>query len=266
MFSHAANMGHLHALFNVAMMHLNGFGTQRNCHLASTYLKFVVERGPIGQMMHAGFSRWMAGDQESSLSHYITAGVAGLEIAQVNVAEILTTKQEWTVALEWWHRASASQNVEAKLRLADAYYHGLGCPRDPAAAAVMYRSAADSKNVEAMVALGMLHHHGDVGVVQDHSLALKWYESAIASASTASAMPARVLIMVLHLQHWWAETQPSIDRALVTFERYFGIALPRSEAWPPFVAVNWDLLLIAALSLLFLHICHQIRSELTRAR
>jgi hypothetical protein len=31
------------------------------------------------------------------------------------------------------------------------YYHGLGCPRDPAAAAVMYRSAADSKNVEAMV-------------------------------------------------------------------------------------------------------------------
>jgi TPR repeat protein len=57
MFSHAANMvcevlaavgvshrrmplqGHLHALFNVAMMHLNGFGTQRNCQLASTYLK-----------------------------------------------------------------------------------------------------------------------------------------------------------------------------------------------------------------------------------
>jgi TPR repeat protein len=56
MFSHAANMvretvvptqraalillqGHLHALFNVAMMHLNGFGTQRNCQLASTYLR-----------------------------------------------------------------------------------------------------------------------------------------------------------------------------------------------------------------------------------
>jgi hypothetical protein len=29
--------------------------------------------------------------------------------------------------------------------------------------------------------------------------------------------------------------------------QYFGIALPRSEAWPTFVAVNWDLLLIAAL-------------------
>lgn len=56
MFSHAANLvretnaptqratfirlqGHLHALFNVAMMHLNGFGTQRNCQLASTYLR-----------------------------------------------------------------------------------------------------------------------------------------------------------------------------------------------------------------------------------
>jgi TPR repeat protein len=34
-----APQGHLHALFNVAMMHLNGFGTQRNCQLASTYLK-----------------------------------------------------------------------------------------------------------------------------------------------------------------------------------------------------------------------------------
>jgi hypothetical protein len=57
-------------------------------------------------MMHAGYNRWMAGkdlarrvldcsfsfmhfthvlpgDQESALSHYIIAGVAGLEIAQV---------------------------------------------------------------------------------------------------------------------------------------------------------------------------------------
>ena len=76
-----------------------------------TFPKFVVERGPIGQMMHAGFSRWMAGaaltrvilglsaasfdllistgDQESSLSHYITAGVAGLEIAQVDLPILL---------------------------------------------------------------------------------------------------------------------------------------------------------------------------------
>jgi hypothetical protein len=64
------------------------------------------------------------------------------------------------------------------------------------------------------------------------------YESAIASASTASAVPARLLIMVLHLslqiicllatydmsqamrlQHWWDEARPKIDRALVTFER-----------------------------------------------
>ena len=78
---------------------------------ALTFPKFVVERGPIGQMMHAGFSRWMAGaaltclilglstasfdilistgDQESSLSHYITAGVAGLEIAQVDLPVFL---------------------------------------------------------------------------------------------------------------------------------------------------------------------------------
>ena len=36
-------------------------------------------------------------------------------------------------------------------RDACSYYHGLGCPRDAVAAAAMYRSAADSKNVEAMV-------------------------------------------------------------------------------------------------------------------
>jgi hypothetical protein len=97
----------------------------------------------------------------------LVAQTDGPPLLQVNVAEILTTKQvgvtllfshsmhscapqscaistdfvqEWTVALEWWHRArctvlspgihrgtfkphtvcSASQNVEAKLRLADA--------------------------------------------------------------------------------------------------------------------------------------------------
>jgi hypothetical protein len=77
--------------------------------------QFVVERGPIGHMMHAGFSRWMAGeepprtlaacdlrrvrpasrdasnpsgDQESALSHYITAGVAGSEVAQVRLASL----------------------------------------------------------------------------------------------------------------------------------------------------------------------------------
>jgi hypothetical protein len=78
----------------------------------------------------------------------------------------------------------------------------------------------------------MLHHTGDIGVVQDHALAMKWfvscsrimilvtiiktttatiitlttiaiviippfrYESAIASASTALSVPARFLIMV----------------------------------------------------------------------
>ncbi len=29
--------------------------------------------------------------------------------------------------------------------------------------------------------------------------------------------------------------------------QYFGVALPRSETWAPFVAVNWDFLLMAAL-------------------
>jgi hypothetical protein len=86
-----------------------GLGVERYTNrsvLPNACYKFVVERGPIGQMMHAGYNRWMAGrylthraldcsfsrmrfthvlpgDQESALSHYITAGVAGLEIAQV---------------------------------------------------------------------------------------------------------------------------------------------------------------------------------------
>lgn len=29
--------------------------------------------------------------------------------------------------------------------------------------------------------------------------------------------------------------------------QYFGIAVPRSETWAPFVAQNWDLLLMAVL-------------------
>jgi hypothetical protein len=106
----------------------------------------------------------------------------------------------------------------------------------------------------------MLHHTGDVGVLQDHALAMKWfaasrarvvsacrimpafrYESAIASASTATAVPARLMIMVppppppptcccfrdvtrqpaqtLQLEKWWQESRPAVDRALVMFER-----------------------------------------------
>jgi TPR repeat protein len=157
---------------------------------------------------------------------------------------------------------SAAQNVEAKLRLADAY-----APSTPSAArdthllsrasAANARMAAATTTASAapatllplpsctgvlltarmwrpwcvarscrvrvrdgsrlrQVALGMLHHTGDVGVLQDHALAMKWfaasrarvvsaclitsafrYESAIASASTATAVPARLMIMVL---------------------------------------------------------------------
>ena len=53
-FTLAANRGHMLALYNLAMMHLNGFGTPRSCTNALQFLKAVGERGAWGlRLQHA---------------------------------------------------------------------------------------------------------------------------------------------------------------------------------------------------------------------
>ena len=75
------------------------------------------------------------------------------------------------LALTQWTRAAAQHNIDALVKVADYYYHGLGVADEPEAvrfekAAKYYQAAADTQqSALAMWNLGWMYENG-IGVAQ----------------------------------------------------------------------------------------------------
>ncbi len=82
-------------------------------------------------------------------------------------------------ALQNWTREAQGGDAAAQWLVGNMYLNGEGLPgRDPARAAVFYRSAAEQGYAEAQVSLATLYRLGR-GVEQDYRQALAWlYEAA----------------------------------------------------------------------------------------
>jgi len=87
-------------------------------------------------------------------------------------------------------------NAEARLRIGDFFYYGMGYLRsNKKEAAIRYQSAADQRNTHALFNLGLMHEIGD-GVIRDFHLAKRFYDQA-AEYNYDARIPRSVALAIL---------------------------------------------------------------------
>jgi len=83
----------------------------------------------------------------------------------------LIDKREFAQAVEVFQQAYAAGNADAGFYLGRMAELGLGTTPNPAAAAVLYRAAADKGSAKALNRVGLMQYKGEAGVLQDYAAA-----------------------------------------------------------------------------------------------
>ncbi|KAI8908850.1 hypothetical protein DFJ77DRAFT_433681, partial [Powellomyces hirtus] len=141
-FNAASTKGNIVALYHLGNMHMQGVGmVTPNCHYAVTFYKSVAERGDWHDpIVHHAQDEFKAGDVEGAFLRYLLAAERGYEIAQTNAAWMLDrgiykyhssnvvnrTLDPYETALYLWNRAANQGNVDARVKMGDYHYYGLG--------------------------------------------------------------------------------------------------------------------------------------------
>lgn len=207
------------AYYYLAELNLKAAQRESTCPIATAFYKLVSERGdwdtaaPWWEAERA----WTRGDLERALLGYWIMAERGYEVAQNNVAHILdqnkrrlslpyydlqlsnTTER---LALMFWTRSAAQDNVDALVKMGDYYLKGLGVPSgipQPEKAAACYGSAASTQiSSLAMHNLGWMHENG-IGVSQDFHLAKRYYDLSL-ETNTEAYLPVTLSLVKLHLR------------------------------------------------------------------
>ncbi|KAI8905890.1 hypothetical protein EDD86DRAFT_211043 [Gorgonomyces haynaldii] len=228
----AVKGGHPMAFYHLGKIYGSGRqGVQKNCKHAVSYLKSFVEKASWHDTsIPNALDAFLVGDYESSLVHYIFSAEKGYESSQVNAAWLLDSGvqqdplpysllDQWDpyqMALPLWIRAANQGHADARVKVGDYFYYGLGTKKLPnkyhpietqerpvldkighwiqelfsgqemvspdyETAALHYQQAADQEQSSiAMYNLGFMHEHG-LGVKQDFYLAKRMYDMALAT-------------------------------------------------------------------------------------
>ncbi|GAA5863624.1 hypothetical protein JCM1840_000083 [Sporobolomyces johnsonii] len=177
-----------------------------SCPVAVAFYKKVAERGDWEHEVWWEAERARErGDERTALLGYWIMAERGYEVAQNNVAWILDRDKSRLrlpvldpplpasnatdrIALAYWTRSAAQDNVDALVKMGDYYYKGIGTGEDGPQmekAAACYQSAATSRfSAMAMWNLGWMHETGQ-GVPQDFHLAKRYLDSALEVSSDA---------------------------------------------------------------------------------
>ncbi|KNC98906.1 ubiquitin ligase complex subunit HRD3 [Spizellomyces punctatus DAOM BR117] len=248
----ASSRGHIVALYNLANMYTEGLGVALpNCDVGVRLYKSVAEKGDWHDpIVHQAQADLNAGDMEGAFLRYLFAAERGYEIAQTNAAwmldrgmyspshsRIYREKQDpYKTALYLWNRAANQGNVNARVKMGDYYYYGLGTTPDPAneeseapkgsqeetsllsrllgtglrgkgdpeRAAIYYQVAADKEwSSIAMWNLGWMHETG-IGVQKDYHLAKRNYDMCL-DTNPEAYLPVNLALVKLRIKILWDE-------------------------------------------------------------
>eukprot|EP00878_Enallax_costatus_P015396 GHUV01016127.1.p1 GENE.GHUV01016127.1~~GHUV01016127.1.p1 ORF type:complete len:751 (+),score=236.62 GHUV01016127.1:451-2703(+) len=217
----AASLGHVQAMYNVAIMHMTGKGTAKACKPALSNLKALVEKGPLAAALQAGHEAFFRGQHAQAVMLYLQASELGMEIAQSNAAWMLDRgfthagPHAATVATTLFKRSAEQGNVMSLLQLGDCYYYGNGVEQDWVRASAIYYEAYKERSPEAMFNLGFMHEFG-AGVPQDMHLALKFYNMAKHTNADA-ALPVYLATAWLRAHKAWQWLRPHVPKAAAAY-------------------------------------------------
>ncbi|GAA6007079.1 hypothetical protein JCM11491_001501 [Sporobolomyces phaffii] len=194
-----------------------------HCPATVSFYKHVAERGDWDHEVWFEAERARErGDLARALLGYWIMAERGYEVAQNNVAWILDRDKSrirvpWLdsprrgsnetdrIALTYWTRSAAQDNVDALVKLGDYYFDGIGTTAGGGGeggpqydkAAALYQSAATSRlSAIAMWNLGWMHETG-TGVAQDLHLAKRYLDQAVETSPNA-LFPATLSLVSLY--------------------------------------------------------------------
>ena len=156
-FQQAAQRGYPPAEVNLAVMYINGWGTNTNYGIAQLWLR-------------------RAADQHFARAYY-NLGILYLEGKGVH--------QDNVKALRWFQKGAEAGDSSAQTNLGYMYDLGLGCEKNIVTAAKWYRKAADAGNPLGENNLADLYLRGE-GVAQDDVQAFHWFEKAADQGHTGA--------------------------------------------------------------------------------
>ncbi|KAI8459611.1 hypothetical protein BY996DRAFT_8529847 [Phakopsora pachyrhizi] len=190
------------------------------CPIAVAFYKRVAERGDwFQEVFWKAEKAWSDGDEATAFLGFWMMAERGYEVAQNNMAYILDRHKkriivpsEWTynnstdrLALTYWTRSAAQDNIDALVKMGDYYLNGYGTlsgKPQPEKAAACYQTATNTHHsAMAMWNLGWMHENG-IGVSQDYHLAKRFYDLALETNSEAS-LPVTLSLAKLYARSFW---------------------------------------------------------------
>lgn len=146
------------------------------------------------------------GDRNDCLAAHILSSSHIVEPSLFNRIGNITDNQPSQAAQEYaliyWTRAANQNNVDARVKMGDCYFHGTGTPIDYEKAASCYQVAAEmERSPLAMWNLGWMHENG-VGIVRDFHLAKRWYDSSL-HYNRDAYLVVKLSLIKLHIRYYW---------------------------------------------------------------
>lgn len=142
--------GNEQAEFNLGKMYYTGEGVTKNYAMAVSYLSKIAEAGNPTAQEYMGYIY-----EKGDTSYGINPDV---------------NKQMY-----WYEKAAQNGDVNAQLKLANAYNAGLGVKKDPKKSFDYYYKAAEKGNQDAIKVIVSRYAKGN-GVKKNNNLAMVWFE------------------------------------------------------------------------------------------
>jgi uncharacterized protein len=134
--SELAEKGNAQAQYNLGMMLNNGIGTNKNPALALEWFEKSSQAGDPLAAYKAGcyyggqFKDVVKVDLEKSLRYKLTAAEAGYSLAQHDVANAYSQRNQFPEALKWWEAAAKQGYPMSLYNLSVTYKSGKVVPKD----------------------------------------------------------------------------------------------------------------------------------------
>ncbi|KAF9431597.1 ERAD-associated protein [Entomortierella beljakovae] len=236
-FSEAAQSQNFQAVYHLGEMVYYGFGAAKKCEEAARYFKYVAERGDWEDSLFSdSFEAFEMGDIEYAAIGYLQAAERGFEVGQSNFAWILdkelptshyltsltshsrtaieaisesplvnlgTPSRLLEMALVYWTRSANLGDVDARVKMGDYYFSGIGTEIDYKKATACYQIAAEvEQSAMAMWNLGWMYENG-IGVAKDFHLAKRWYDRSLVT-NPGAFLPVSLSLLKLNTRYIWS--------------------------------------------------------------
>jgi ABC-type polysaccharide/polyol phosphate transport system ATPase subunit len=159
-----ANAGVTRSQFVVAMMHMNGIGTERNLDLAEEWLGRYAVSSLEDPLADAADSAKIIGHKlpmdAYAINMFLIKGFSRRAlISNLSTMLDVTTVKDKELVFKLSQQAASSAGA-SRTFLAECYLKGIGTEPHPDKAVELYRSAADYGSTRAMMVVALMYRYG----------------------------------------------------------------------------------------------------------